>query len=430
MPTCIDVFAGCGGLSLGLTRAGFEPLFAVERHPSAFATYKHNLIDDAASARWPDWLPLGPINAHCLVDDHHYELAALRGMVDLVAGGPPCQGFSTNGRRDPGDPRNALLDTHLNIVDILRPSLVLIENVRGFASMPHPSGGTFPDYLSNRLAELGYDCWSQIVMASDYGVPQRRPRFIMLAAASGALPGINPFERLRVGRRAFLASHGLGPGETSAFEAIGDLEIGRTGTSPDPEWGTRGYEEPDWTEPEQLGPYLRLMRHGAAGRPRDMRLARHRLPSTERMRQILATCVAGRPLSTRDRARLGMAKRTTTPLAADAPAPTISTLPDDLVHYREPRTMTVREHARLQSFPDWFSFQGKYTTGGEDRTTDCPRYTQVANAVPPLLAEALGAVLIGLLRDLRKSGPDRCCVAAKPREGLGRDLEPAVANHA
>ena len=94
-----------------------------------------------------------------------------------------------------------------------------------------------------------------------------------------------------------------------------------------------------------------------------------------------------------------MGKRTTTPLDGQAPAPTVTTLPDDLVHYSDPRTMSVREHARLQSFPDWFSFRGPYTSGGSQRRRACPRYTQVGNAVPPLLAEGLGETLIGLLAD-------------------------------
>jgi DNA (cytosine-5)-methyltransferase 1 len=83
------------------------------------------------------------------------------------------------------------------------------------------------------------------------------------------------------------------------------------------------------------------------------------------------------------------------------PAPTITSMPDDLLHYSEPRTLTVRENARLQSFPDWFAFRGKYTTGGERRAREVPRFTQVANAVPPLVAEIWGEVLMGYVREMR-----------------------------
>lgn len=149
----------------------------------------------------------------------------------------------------------------------------------------------------------------------------------------------------------------------------------------------------------EITPYQRLMRRGSRGQPSDCRIARHSASTTARLREILATCQKGLSLRPADRERLRMGKRSTTPIDGDAPAPTVSTLPDDLIHYSDPRAMSVREHARLQSFPDWFSFQGPYTTGGQRRRDGCPRYTQVGNAVPPLLAEALGETLVSLLAD-------------------------------
>lgn len=332
-----------------------------------------------------------------LLKEHREDLASLAGTIDLVGGGPPCQGFSTNGRRGKDDPRNRLVDAHLEVVSLVQPRIVLIENVRGFASMQHQDGGTFPDYVTRCLNDLGYDTWSEIVLASDFGVPQTRPRFILIAARAGTLPGVDPFSRLRTSRRSFLEGRGLGLRPTTTREAIGDLEIARGGTTPDPEWGSQGFLALNYREVDKPNPYLELMRSGASGAPTDMRLARHRDVATKRMAAIIATCEPGRVLSAADRKRLGMEKRTTTLLSPDTPSSTITTLPDDLVHYAEPRTMTVREHARLQSFPDWFSFTGPYTTGGAQRRLACPRYTQVANAVPPLLAEAIGEVLLGLI---------------------------------
>lgn len=398
MATCIDLFSGCGGLSLGLARAGFTPAFAVEEHIDAFETYRTNLIDRAARRRWPSWLPIGPIDIWKLLDRHHENLASLAGTIDLVGGGPPCQGFTTNGRRDSDDPRNQLIDAHLAVVSLVKPQLVLVENVRGFASMPHEDGGNFPNYVTRQLNELGYDCWHGIVYASDFGVPQTRPRFLLIAARNGSLLGVNPFSRLYTSRRSFLSERGLGPGPITVRQAIGDLETERAGTAPDPEWGHQRFLAASYSEPKEPSAFVRLMRTDATGTPSDMRLARHRQATTKRMEEIIATCSPGRTLTTADRKRLGLAKRSTTLLDARQPASTISTLPDDFVHYAEPRTMTVREHARLQSFPDWFRFTGPYTAGGPQRRLACPRYTQVANAVPPLLAEAIGEVLLGLLR--------------------------------
>ena len=106
-------------------------------------------------------------------------------------------------------------------------------------------------------------------------------------------------------------------------------------------------------------------------------------------------------MSEEDRARLGIRKTAIAPLAPDQPSHTLTTLPDDLLHYAEPRIHTVREHARLQSFPDWFEFRSNYTTGGDRRARECPRYTQVGNAVPPLLAGAIGEALLVILDELQ-----------------------------
>ena len=394
---CIDLFSGCGGLSLGLSAAGFSPLFAVEAHADAFATYRANLIERNKTANhWPTWLEQRAWRAQDLLSQHENELAGLRDKIDLIAGGPPCQGFSMNGLRRPDDPRSKMVDVYLEYVEIIRPRLVLLENVMGFRSMAHRTGGTYSDYVTRRLDALGYDVWAEILRAADWGVPQRRPRYVLVAALKGSLPGIDPIQRARVGRKAFLAARGLGPGHTSARAALSDLEEGEAELALDAEWGHLGFRTL-----KRSGfvatPYQKLMRAGTSGQPDNLRLPRHGVASIERMRDILDNCERGVCLRPDDRERLGIRKRSTTPLDPDAPSPTVSTLPDDFVHYSKPRAMTVREHARLQSFPDWFSFKGPYTTGGKQRQDACPRFTQVGNAVPPLLAEALGELLLGLL---------------------------------
>jgi DNA (cytosine-5)-methyltransferase 1 len=106
-----------------------------------------------------------------------------------------------------------------------------------------------------------------------------------------------------------------------------------------------------------------------------------------------------------DRKRLGLKKKCVVPLDPEQPSHTLTSLPDDLVHYSEPRILSVREYARLQTFPDWYVFKGKYTTGGSKRVRECPRYTQVANAVPPFLAEVLGRLLAGVAAEVLDARP-------------------------
>lgn len=414
--TCLDLFAGCGGLSLGLHSAGFRPVAALEAHPDAFATYKHNLLDTGlAGAGWPDWLPVGSHDVVSVVSEHRAGLRELRGTIDLVAGGPPCQGFSTNGRRNPDDPRSKMVEAYLDIVELVRPRLVLLENVRGFVSMPHASGRTYAEAVKDHLRRLGYDVWASVLVASDWGVPQRRPRYFCVAAPIGSLPGIDPIERLRISRREFLSRRHLWPTPTTARQALSDLVWHGDAAVADGDWGHQGFKAVERANGEGLTAFQKLMRVGCEGQPSDRRVARHSARTIARMRFILDSCTRGASVRPSDRARLGIGKRTTTPLDADAPSSTVTTLPDDLIHYSDARTMSVRELARLQSFPDWFSFQGPYTSGGPGRQDACPRYTQVGNAVPPLLAEALGEMLLGLLAD--QKFPKQTDVA-QPREEL------------
>lgn len=406
-PCFIDAFSGCGGLSLGLLTAGWRGLFAIEKHPHAFETLHANLVAGSRHRfEWPQWLSQEPHEISELIDRSASELLALRGQVDLISGGPPCQGFSTAGRRRPDDPRNKLTEQYLRLIDLVRPTMILIENVRGFDITVRPDAEgateTYAAHVATRLGALGYDVWSRLMVASEWGVPQSRPRFLIIAVRGASEAGIDPFLRLDVSRRSFLASKQLPVDRpVTAKEALGDLEIAGRQLRSCVDSEVAGFDQLDYTPPERPNGFVRAMREGADQHPPDgLRLPRHSEAVAGRFALVQATCRPGRSLSPSDRARLGILKRSLTPLSAMLPACTITTLPDDVIHYSEPRILTVRECARLQTFPDWFSFKGPYTTGGARRATGCPRYTQVGNAVPPLLAEAIGRTLLRLAIDL------------------------------
>ena len=125
-------------------------------------------------------------------------------------------------------------------------------------------------------------------------------------------------------------------------------------------------------------------------------LARHKLRTIEHFERIRANSRPGIVLSIQEKQALGIKKQAICVLDEKKPSKTVTTLPDDLLHYSEPRILTVRESARIQSFPDDFKFKGKYTTGSTDRTKECPRYTQVGNAVPPLIGQVIGQMLKSL----------------------------------
>lgn len=132
-PTFIDLFSGCGGLSLGMTDAGFRGIFAIEKAPDAFQTFKANLLDhpDSCDFDWPKWLEKKNIGIEDFLTKHGHRLNALRGKVSVLTGGPPCQGFSFAGKRNRKDPRNRLFKKYVQFVDAVRPQLLVLENVPG-----------------------------------------------------------------------------------------------------------------------------------------------------------------------------------------------------------------------------------------------------------------------------------------------------------
>lgn len=400
----IDLFAGCGGLSLGLVNAGWKGVFAIEKTPDAFETLKHNLIDKdiVSSFDWPQWLPCEATITSNLIENYSEKLKSLQGTVDLIAGGPPCQGFSFAGRRNPNDPRNKLTEEYIQIVDLVRPKFLLLENVRGFKSAFKNSanasdkGKVYAEVVKEKLELIGYNVFHQIVNASKFGVPQPRPRFIMIAVQNQLMINQTPFEILNELLPEYRRSKGLDTAkDTSVKEAISDLET--EGAKLIPSIDTKGFQQIQYT-PVSLTAYQKLMRKNSLelSSPDSLRLARHNEVTLTRFRAVLNGYTKGKAVTKEALELLGTKKRSFTPLHPDFPSKTITTLPDDLLHYSEPRILTVRENARLQSFPDWFEFKGKYTTGGKRRKFECPRYTQVGNAVPPLMAEAFGLVIENL----------------------------------
>jgi DNA (cytosine-5)-methyltransferase 1 len=423
-PTFVDLFAGCGGLSLGFMQAGWKGLLAIEKSPDAFNTLWSNLglqkenygrgnIDPNVKYRWPSGL--GTPRAHKIEDflnNHNYRDRLKELAVDLLAGGPPCQGFSSAGRRVQGDKRNRLYRQYLRFVKLVKPKVLLIENVKGI-SMPFTKDGnqrsseiTYASRIKSDIDSLGYEAKWFDVQAWMYGVPQRRPRYILLGVNRDVLGNtravqlINDFgvglisssrrEAFLVDELGLLAKNVDTP--VSVRQAIGDLSSEKN----DPQEVYDPYEC-DFTPGKYKGPYKgymqlsyryklvgkpvlyqKLMRDGLNdGKVNGRRLAMHTAEVRKRFEIIHQLANAGvvrkgKNLTKDDKRKISSAlgngkeikKYANVILDEKQPSHTLTTLPDDLLHYSEPRILTVREFARLQSFPDWFAFMGKYTTGG------------------------------------------------------------------
>ena len=389
----IDLFAGCGGLSLGLGKAGLRGVFAVEKNPMAFATFDHNLLGENSHFDWPEWLPQETHDLDEILTKFKKQLIGLRGKIDVVAGGPPCQGFSMAGKRQENDIRNSLVHSYLKFVKLVQPRIIFFENVAGimqrFRGEDGKMGQRHSDIVAKHLISLGYSFPShELLDLSEFGLPQSRRRFIMVAVRGNESPS-DFFKLLRDQKKPFLKEKGL-PETSNVGRALSDL-LETHGVAPCPDGGR--FQSGKYGAAKNG--FQRLMRQG--GRkgqiPDSHRFANHQPQTVSVFDHLLSTAPVNVGLRGEEARSFGVKKRNVTVLDEASPSPTILSIPDDYVHYKEPRILTVRECARLQTFPDDFHFVGKYTTGGQMRKVEVPRYTQVGNAIPPLFAEQVGRVL-------------------------------------
>ena len=394
----VDLFAGCGGLSLGLYQAGWNGVFAVEKNHCAYATLCHNLIEKKHHFDWPNWLPQKPLDILDVNKAYSKQLKSLRGTIDLVAGGPPCQGFSMAGSRVKDDIRNQLVFAYIDFISMVMPKLLLFENVKGFTfafdKKKNPDSIPYSKVVIEKLQELGYDVFPKIIDFSEYGVPQRRKRFILVGVLKGKKGAAEQFiEKLKQNREHFFCQNNL-PEHPTIADAISDL-LRNNGEVDTPD--RKGFKSGIYGEVSNgYQAYMRTEIQGTI--PQSHSFAHHCEEKTRCFEKLLLDYpIRNKRIDGQERERWGIRQRGLTILDAQSIAPTITNMPDDYLHYQEPRIMTVRECARIQSFPDWYVFRSKYTTGGQMRKKEVPRYSQVGNAIPPLFAMQAGLVLKEML---------------------------------
>ncbi len=399
----IDLFAGCGGLSLGLYNSGrWQGLFAIEKSFDAFLTLESNLIKKTDHFDWPTWLPQQEHDINLVLKKYKSELTSLRGAVDLVTGGPPCQGFSVAGKRQEDDERNTLIESYVKFIRLTQPKMIFFENVKGFLQKFEKNktkGKAYSDYILRALQRTGkdyygYHVFGKLVDFSEYGVPQRRTRFILVGLrkdVSGRNTTRDFFKEIKLNRSKFLASKGF-EAKTSVKEAISDLVAQNHHVDcPD----SLGFQSS--TYKQVTSAYQSYMRRGVTSIvPDSHRLANHNLDTIALLETLIRNEIKGR-IPNEEKIKLQIRKRSLAVLDPQEPAPTLTTHPDDFVHYCEPRIPTVREYARIQTFPDTFEFKGRYTTGGGRHCKEVPRYSQIGNAIPPLFSELAGLTLANLL---------------------------------
>ena len=525
----IELFAGCGGLSLGLEKAGFELLLANELSPMAAETFAYNFFNEdfeqlAKKNKKPKkafWLSSqfdtlterlreNPFNypslhkgfsdipndkkqlensliigniieLNHLIEQDIELLLALKSAfnnteVDLISGGPPCQSFSMAGLREKDSDKNTLPWEFANFVSIVQPKIVLLENVTGILrAFKDKDGSLYHAWfeVAKAFATKKYIPLCLHVNAKFAGVPQNRPRFIMLAIRHDIFLKMTPFfekgsaeeilfspslnfydliqknvkkvvwgslpyfdvsipEHLELFKNSFL-KHLVSHKEVNVKLALDDLKI---------------------NNPTKSSSFIKNLNNEFANiLETRKKISNHELRNNSqlvkcrfRIYQILQKCnnkeitnavfniLKGKETKLSEDVWSKLKKfnylqynnqmksftnkadfeeylklhptqkQTQKALNPASPAPAALSIPDDACHYdeKELRVLTVREMARIQSFPDNFVFRSKVTTGGKMRKFEVPQYTQVGNAVPPLLALALGksiAELLMLIKD-------------------------------
>lgn len=339
--TFIDLFSGAGGMSKGFEMAGFSPVLAIDNWQDALDTYKSN----TPSA---ETLCADLSNIDILAIKERYNLH----NVDLIIGGPPCQGFSIAGKRIIDDVRNKLYKSFVSFVKVFSPKVFVMENVPNILTI---GGGIVRESILNDFNELGYHVEYRVLTASDYGVPQNRRRAIFVGFREGeyVFPKPNVANKVTAGQAlSDLPENSLADGTPYPISAQSEFQV--------------------WARKFSTG----IFNHEATVHNERTRSIINLVPDGGNYKNL--------PVELQNTRKVHIAW---TRLCSTKPSITIDTGHRHHFHYKYNRIPTVRECARIQSFPDDFVFSHSRTS----------QYRQVGNAVPPLMAKAIAESLKGLL---------------------------------
>ena len=374
-PIAVDLFAGAGGMSLGFEKAGFDVLAAVELDPIHASVHEYN---------FPFWTTI----CKSVTDTTAREIRELSAIgdrdIDVVFGGPPCQGFSLMGKRNLNDDRNFLVSHFMRLVLELQPKFFVMENVRGMTVGKHQQ------ILQGIIAEFqqhGYQVKQnyQVLNAANFGVPQNRRRLFLLGCRHGYTLPEYPLPLTQPPNKSPSRHKNHLPPTPNVRAAIGDIPEANYY----PELEQRDWVEVDYGQPSQYASKLRNLTASegdyAYGRAYNSNLltCSRRTRHTAKTIARFAATVPGKSDRISHFYRLDLQGLCTTLRAGTASNRGAFTSPRP-IHPITPRCITVREAARLHSYPDWFMFHSTKWHG----------FRQIGNSVPPLLAQAVAGEII------------------------------------
>ena len=506
----IELFAGCGGMAIGMKSAGFELTFANEVSPMASNTFAYNIlgVDISVQNDKIKWIhtrysneeyekrlrenllshksenyseiendpTLASLQGSLLIGDvrqlrdRFTEIGVCdpyRGNLDLISGGPPCQSFSLAGKRERNNYKNSLPLDFAEICEMLNPKVVLLENVKGILSAFTENGNKYYAWfeVAKAFTMKGFAPVCMLVNSKYFGVAQNRPRYIMMAIR------LDMFKKLcvkypdnkviinvkdfvdRVEREEVIQTSDLNYYDiekctelfdgkvlpkpisfekeswNSVHDAIDDLIS--TGVHKQSEYvrkinnlfkskseGSSGLQNHNIRKHSDKiknrflfyqilnfvnGHKEQLLKEKRNGRKISSKVIKAVYQDLKSSNQELSKIFkSGKKFEEFINSVELTRKHSQRALIKENPSPAQLTIPDDICHYSplENRVLTVREMARIQSFPDSFIFCSKETTGGTNRSYEVPQYTQVGNAVPPKMAFHLGEHIINLLDEI------------------------------
>ena len=416
IPTFIDLFAGCGGLSLGLEKAGFFPLYVNELNKDALETYlinrdKHfpHLRNNFFSQDIKEVVKDKQFFTNLFKElKKEFGRDFKKDRVDLVTGGPPCQGFSGIGiRRSYSVDKEQLPSNHLYqdmafFIHKIQPKMFLFENVEGLIRSRWTKSGTkgeiFKDVLDTFKNLKGYEVKSRLVYAKDYGVPQNRPRILIIGIKKALLKNKNTFSDALEG--------GFLPQPTNDYPNIDEVLSDLVDRSFKNGRSTDTYLSEPKTNWQKL---IRSNQFTGESFKKGDVLNEHKYSNHSQIVRKRFEYMIKNNGSIPDSLKTKKFAQRVLPAKWNDKGPNITacSLADDFVHFSQPRSLTVREWARLQTFPDWYLFAGKRTTGGIRRAgnpresifdRELPKYTQIGNAVPVKLAYEIGKHFLSFLK--------------------------------
>ena len=330
----ISLFCGAGGLDLGFKEAGFDCVFASDIMPYAESTYKRNFPETKFMR-----------NDIRLIKTNEIKKAVGKQQIDVIIGGPPCQGFSNMGNKNSADPRNYLFEKYVDIVNLVKPKCFVFENVKGMFTMFE---GRFFDEIINSFLEIGYEVSYSVINSADYGVPQKRERIIIVGSKIG-----RPFKFPKPDAKSF--------GRITSYKNVG-----------------RAIN--DLTKKKKLPNHIALNHNEIVIRRYKLIPEGGKLPKPEELPEEIRRKNFGNTYTRLNRKDI-----------SSTIVPGNNALP---VHPTLDRSLTPREAARIQTFPDDFVFEG-------DRRSQC---ILVGNAVPPLLSAKIAEAVSSFIRGEKYDG--------------------------